>query len=118
MSAGCVATSPPAVTAEDTRTHLCLNTELQVSSTYGSTYLSDLIWTLLLTCTLTWVVFADEVVFHVAAVVVPLVEISPAQTRRRSWLMVHDNAGLASTGRFVEVPVPTSSAQLVKPHAL
>lgn len=61
----------------------------------------------------TWLVFADEVVLHVAAVVIPSVEISSAQTRKRSRLMVHHNAGFRSAGRLVKVPVPAAAASPV-----
>lgn len=64
---------------------------------------------------LTWLIFADEVVLHVAAVVVPLVQVSPAQTRKCSGLVVHDDAGLAATGRLIKVPVPARSGLLWLP---
>lgn len=59
----------------------------------------------------TWIILADEVVFHVAAIVIPLVEISSAQTRKRSRLVVHDYAGLAPTGRLIKIPVPVPWSQ-------
>lgn len=57
---------------------------------------------------LTWLILAYEVVLHVASVVVPLIEISPAQTRKSGQLVVHDHAGFTATGGFVNVPVPAS----------
>lgn len=59
---------------------------------------------------LTWLVFADEVVLHVAAVVVPLVEIRPPGPRGRRRLVVHHHAGFCSTGGLVKVPVPATAA--------
>lgn len=55
---------------------------------------------------ITWLVFADEVVLHVAAVIVPLVQIRTPSTGRCSGLMVHDDAGLSSAGRLIIIPVP------------
>lgn len=69
-------------------------------------------WSLVGIFSVTWLVFTDEVVFHVAAVVVPLVQVRPAQTRRRRWLVVHDDAGLPPTGRLVRIPVPVDTTPL------
>lgn len=59
-------------------------------------------------------VFANEIVLHVASVVIPLEHIGSSDAGGCRWLMVHDYANLTATGRLIHIPVPVGKGSTVE----
>lgn len=59
-------------------------------------------------------VFANEIVLHVASVIIPLEHIGAPDAGGCRWLMVHDYADLAATGRLIHIPVPVGKGSTVE----
>lgn len=62
-----------------------------------------------------WFVLADVIVLHVAPVVIPLVKVGAPKARIGCWLMIHHNALLTSTGRFISIPVSVLGTASIRP---
>lgn len=61
----------------------------------------------------TWFVLADVIVLHVAPVIIPLVKVGAPKARIGRRLMIHHNALLTSTGRFISIPVSANTEQQI-----